>query len=57
MSSIIVIPLMSALLSATIIIVSNAFKKEKIVLDKRYAIKAGLLFLLTVAILYILEQI
>jgi hypothetical protein len=48
---------MSALLSATIIIVSNAFKKEKIVLDKRYAIKAGLLFLLTVAILYVLEQI
>ncbi len=57
MKSIILIPLMSTFLAATINIVTNKLSKKKVVLDKRYAVKAILLFLLSFITLFFLEKL
>lgn len=53
----IVLPLIIAILTAVVVLISNKFGKKKIVLDKHYALKAIILFLLSVIILTILDHL
>lgn len=54
---IIFISLMTTVISIIVAIISNRFSKKKVVLNKSYAIKVMLLFLISVAILFILESL